>query len=594
MKTRTTAQTLLALVFLFSSALAWGGGSADADEIDFEPVPGFFQLPDSIKLGMCSGVAVNSEGEVFLFHRGKPPILVLDETGKFLRSWGDDVIAEAHGLRIDRDDNVWVTDIGNHQVFKFGRTGKLLMAMGKAGTAGDAVDEFNKPTDVAFGSRGEIYVSDGYGNSRVMKFTPNGGFLTKWGEAGNGPSQFDTPHTIVVDRQGRVIVGDRENDRVQVFEAGGKLLEIWPGFAPFGLELDPHGNLFVADGRANKVLRLNANGKVVGSWGEEGKGPGQFQLPHMLATDSAGNLYVAEIAGMRFQKLARQRDTAAPRDAIELERAKVELKAAHSARDSASREALLNKAADRFRKFVEEYEDHLLSLTARLQLASVLTEQGRSSLVRAKRAPADNEAKLHNEARQFFGEALQQVLISKDQHFGRLEKFPKVLDRNKDRDAIAERTQLRASYLQAQILIGALHEELAETWSPSDQQQREELTAAGEQYGDIYRKYRTLLAGLYAHMYEGRCLQKLGDLDAALENYDSILNQPDGPSAFRNLKTRTLTLALECWLDPSKKEYAKALSLGEVWMEKLSPTEVKQPDGKRIHELVEKARRLKS
>jgi len=288
-------------------AVLFNAGVGFAKEIDFAPVPDFVKLPASIKLGRCSGVDVNSKGEIYLFHRGQHPILVLDATGKYLRSWGDDVIGEAHGLRIDRDDNVWVTDIGNHQVFKFNPTGKLLMTLGKAGKAGDGIDEFNKPTDVAFASSGEIFIADGYGNSRVLKFTPNGGFLTQWGEAGKGPGQFDTPHTIIVDRKDRVLVGDRENDRVQVFDSSGKLLEIWPGFAPFGLELDKQGNLFVADGRANKILQLNEQGKVVASWGEEGAGPGQFQLPHMLAADSVGSLYVAEIIGRRFQKLARKR-----------------------------------------------------------------------------------------------------------------------------------------------------------------------------------------------------------------------------------------------------------------------------------------------
>ena len=277
-----------------------------ADEINFEPVIGFFKLPDSITLGACSGVAVSSKGDVYLFHRGKQPVIVVDRHGKYLRSWGDDSVGLAHGLRIDRDDNVWVTDIANHQVLKFSPDGRLLMALGKAGTAGDGNDEFDQPTDIAFGPRGEIYVSDGYGNSRVMVFTPNGGFLTKWGEAGNGPGQFNLPHTIVVDNRGRVVVGDRENDRVQVFDSGGKLLAIWPGFAPFGLAYDNQGNLFVADGRANKVLRLDSDGTVVGSWGEEGANTGQFQLPHMLAADPVGNLFVGEIEGKRFQKFVRQ------------------------------------------------------------------------------------------------------------------------------------------------------------------------------------------------------------------------------------------------------------------------------------------------
>ena len=163
-----------------------------------------------------------------------------------------------------------------------------------------------KPTDVAFGPQREIYVSDGYGNNRIVKFTPKGEFLTQWGEAGDGRGQFNLPHTIVVDRNGRVVVGDRENDRVQVFESSGKLVAVWPGFAPFGLAYDKQGHLFVADGRANKVLQLDDHGKVVRSWGQEGTKPGQFQLPHMLAADARGNLYVGEIKGKRFQKLIRQ------------------------------------------------------------------------------------------------------------------------------------------------------------------------------------------------------------------------------------------------------------------------------------------------
>jgi DNA-binding beta-propeller fold protein YncE len=299
MNPTSLAATLLITLILTNAARA-------AEAIDFQVDAAFAELPDSIKLGACSGVAINSHGQIYLFHRGKQPIICLDAGGKFLRSWGDDVIGSAHALRIDRDDNVWVTDIGNHQVLKFSPVGKLLLSLGKAGTAGDGVDEFNKPTDIAFGSEGELYVTDGYGNNRVMKFTPNGGFLSQWGEAGNGPGQFNLPHSIVIDRQGRILVGDRENDRVQVFESSGKLLAIWPGFAPFGLAYDKDGQLFVADGRANRVLQLDDEGKIVRSWGQEGSDPGEFQLPHMLAADVEGNLYIGEIKGERFQKLIRK------------------------------------------------------------------------------------------------------------------------------------------------------------------------------------------------------------------------------------------------------------------------------------------------
>ena len=294
------------LAILFCCASGSGRLSA-VEPFTYSPVPDFFQLPEGLTLGACTGVDVDSKGNIYLLHRGKQPVVCLDASGRFIRSWGDDCIDTPHGLRIDADDQVWVTDIGNHQVFQFAASGERKVTLGKAGTAGNGIDEFNQPTDVAFGARGEIYVADGYGNSRIIKFTPRGGFLGSWGKAGKGPGQFDTPHAIVVDRQQRVIVGDRENDRLQVFNANGELLAIWPGFAPFGVARDRQDNLFIADGRANQILQLDEAGKVVASWGSEGAGVGQFQLPHMLATDRSGNLYVGEIKGQRFQKFARKR-----------------------------------------------------------------------------------------------------------------------------------------------------------------------------------------------------------------------------------------------------------------------------------------------
>lgn len=283
-----------------------GHGTARAAEpIDFQPAPDFLKLPDGWMLGNCSAVAVNRRGEILVFHRGKHPLIVFDAAGKFLRSWGDDVIHTAHGLRVDREDNIWTTDIGNHRVFKFDPTGKLLLSLG-TGKPGAGDDQFNKPTDVAFGPDGEFFVSDGYGNTRVLKFAPNGKLLKTWGTAGKGRGEFNLPHAIVVDARGRVLVGDRENDRIQIFDRDGKLLEVWSGFAPYGLAFDNDGVLFVADGRANKILRLDATGKVQHSWGQKGMAPGEFNLPHMLAFDSKGNLLVAEVGGMRVQKLIRK------------------------------------------------------------------------------------------------------------------------------------------------------------------------------------------------------------------------------------------------------------------------------------------------
>ncbi len=293
------------LLWLLTLAIAGAPAAFAADVIDFEPPKDFLQLPAGYTLGACSAVSVNSKDEVFLFHRGKHPILCFDKDGKFLRSWGDDQIHTAHGLRVDKEDNVWVTDIGNHRVFKFDSQGKELLALG-TGQPGTETDQFDKPTDVAFGPNGEFFVSDGYGNSRVLKFSPNGGFIKTWGTSGTRGGEFNLPHSIIVDAKNRVLVGDRENSRIQVFDLDGKPLAIWRGYAPYGLAFDPSGNLFVADGKANKVNLLDAAGKVKKSWGRKGPKPGQFEMPHMLAFDSAGNLYVAEVNGQRLQKFVRK------------------------------------------------------------------------------------------------------------------------------------------------------------------------------------------------------------------------------------------------------------------------------------------------
>ena len=293
---------LFALSIAASLAIV-GNLAAAPKRIPLNPVTTFLKLPAGISMGRCSAVAINSKKNIFVFHRGKHPVLVFSAAGKFLRSWGDKTIGTAHGLRIDRHDNVWVTDIKRHRVLKFSSQGKLLMSLGTDGQAGTSKSEFDKPTDIAFAANGDIYVSDGYGNSRIVVFSAQGKFLRAWGTPGRQPKQFDTPHSILVDRQGRVIVGDRENDRVQVFDAQGKLLAIWPGFAPYGLAFDRDGSILVADGRAHAILRLNRQGKVIQIYGKKGKGPGEFNLPHMLAADVAGNIYVAEIGNQRLQKL---------------------------------------------------------------------------------------------------------------------------------------------------------------------------------------------------------------------------------------------------------------------------------------------------
>jgi DNA-binding beta-propeller fold protein YncE len=298
-----------ALLTLLSAAGGLVLTTSFAEEPPSKPVPpyqvvtGWPGSSSPIKLGQVSAVATDASDRVFVFHRGEPPVVVFDRDGKYLRSWGEGLVKKAHGLRIDREQSVWTTDVGHHLVRKFSPEGTLLMTLGRHGVPGAGPDRFNQPTDVAVTPSGDFFVSDGYGNSRVVQFSRDGRYLKEWGTKGKGEGQFNLPHAIVLDQDGRVYVGDRENDRVQVFDPQGKFLTQWKeGGAPFGLFLTADRRLFVADGRAGRVTVLDRDGKALQRWGEPGDGPGQFALPHAVCFDSRGDVYVAEINGRRLQK----------------------------------------------------------------------------------------------------------------------------------------------------------------------------------------------------------------------------------------------------------------------------------------------------
>jgi len=273
-----------------------------AADPSYRVVPDFPQVPPSLTLGAVSAVAINSQGNVLVFHRGEPPILIFDSRGKLHRSFGDGLFTSAHGLRIDASDNVWVTDNANHTVTKFSPDGAILMKLGEKNVAGEDDTHFNKPADIAFAANGDFYIADGYGNSRVVKFNKSGQFLKAWGKKGTAPGEFNLPHAVQIDNQGHVYVADRENNRIQIFDAEGNFLREFAGMSPFGLFITPDQSLFVADGRANKVLKLRLDGKVLTSWGATGPEPGHFQLPHGLTVARDGAIYVTEITGKRIQK----------------------------------------------------------------------------------------------------------------------------------------------------------------------------------------------------------------------------------------------------------------------------------------------------
>jgi len=291
-------------------------------------VHGWPQLPEGFVLGQVSGVAVDSHNHVFIFHRAEnswaadkthpiasPPVLCFDgSSGKLLSSWGQNRFIEPHGLRIDRDDNVWLTDRALQQVFKFSHDGKLLLTVGTEKTPGVDATHFNLPADIAFAADGSFYVADGYGNNRIAKFSPDGRFLLDWGRKGTGPGEFDLPHSATVDKAGLVYVADRNNARIEVFDASGKFLREWKSAElgrPWSLTVGPDNLLYVVDGGDLKpnppdrgqLLKLDLSGKILAKWSRFGNYDGQIYWGHDLAVGKDGAVYVGDVYhGMRVQK----------------------------------------------------------------------------------------------------------------------------------------------------------------------------------------------------------------------------------------------------------------------------------------------------
>lgn len=325
--------------------------------IHYQSVPDFLQLPQDTYFGEVAGVAVNSKGHVFVFSRGNTTgpaygaaaaqLLEFGADGKFIREIGHNLYAWsfAHSVKVDKDDNIWAADKGSDMVIKFSPQGRVLMVFGRKQEASDEgtgplrhpkpplppVDGmFRQVTDMAWDAAGNTYISDGYINSRVAKIDKDGNWIKSWGEPGDGPGQFNTPHSIAVDAQGRVYVADRGNRRIQVFDGEGRLLRqitidvpvdpdarpaignkpnattgaMAPG-APWTVCITPGPNqvLFSSDGYPGRIYKLTLDGKVLGVLGESGKQLKQFGWIHEIACPSETELYVAELLNWRVQKL---------------------------------------------------------------------------------------------------------------------------------------------------------------------------------------------------------------------------------------------------------------------------------------------------
>lgn len=296
--------------------------------MSYRVVEGWEQLPDGFHHGDVAGVAVDSADRVYLFTRRESRILVYERDGSFVAAWGEDFFTpRTHGLTIGPDDTLYCVDEGHHAVYRFTPEGRLLQTIGTPDTPSDTGYDgslasitrggppFNRPTNLAVAPGGDLYVSDGYGNARVHRFRPDGTLVRSWGEPGTGPGEFNLPHGILVTGDGRVLVADRENDRIQVFDGDGGFLEEWTDVQrPTNLALDRAGRIHVSElwrpagdasmrtgpseeDRPGRVSIYEPGGRLVERWGAspDRAAAGAFVAPHDIAVDSHGDVYVGEV-----------------------------------------------------------------------------------------------------------------------------------------------------------------------------------------------------------------------------------------------------------------------------------------------------------
>jgi DNA-binding beta-propeller fold protein YncE len=288
-----------------------------APELDYVAVPDPLPLPTGTTMGAPAAVAFDSKGHLWVLTRGPQPLFEFDTNGAFVRAFGEGLFTRTHGLRFDADGNIWVSDVGAHIVVKLSPSGRPLLTLGVKGEPG-VWDEaagsrrLNQPNDVAFGRGGEVFVVQGHtpgadGDPRVLKFDRAGRFIKSWGGKGKAPGKFEVAHGIAIDSKGLLWVTDRENQRIQIFDAeGGFIREIKYAGLPCALDIGSQ-YIYMVNGFAGQVLRLDLNGVVLAATGKPGKGVGEFGEAHFITVSPNGDLFVADSVNATLQKFVKRK-----------------------------------------------------------------------------------------------------------------------------------------------------------------------------------------------------------------------------------------------------------------------------------------------
>jgi DNA-binding beta-propeller fold protein YncE len=291
--------------------------SASVPQLHFHVEEDFFKWPDNIWPSEAVGVALNSQRHIFLLNRGNHPLLEFATDGSFIRSIGEGstIFHAAHSVRFDAEDNMWLVDAGNNVVVKFNPKGRIVQALGRRlepwvymthgiERAIPAPASFYQPTDTVVGPDGSTYVTDGYGNSRVVKFTREGTLVKYWGDRGARPGQFNTPHSLVMDRNANLYVADRQNSRVQVFDTDGNFKQQWPlDGLTWSVCITPGPTQVIFIGSVGKVYKMDLTGKILGTFGKLGRLPGWFDSIHAIACPDEKTVFIANEFSYRFDKV---------------------------------------------------------------------------------------------------------------------------------------------------------------------------------------------------------------------------------------------------------------------------------------------------